>query len=306
MKPFHGMTTHRHPILDGQPFLFCFLSLMNLHGLGTPCDMNGDDLPAGEAPPPRTVLDDDDFSPYEDRATFEIADFLYRRNQMPGTHIDDLMALWAAKEDSEPPFASTDHLYQTIDSTTLSDAPWESFSVKYQGPEPAEGAAPWMSQEFDVWCRNTRTVIRNQLDNPDFANEIDYSAKQVFGADGQREYSDMMSGNWAWQQSVSNSYNLLYAACSYRCLQDAIAAADINNHGATFVPVWKGSDKTTVSVGTGHVEFYPLYAGIGNVHNSVRRAHRNAISLIGFLAIPKSTLVRLYRLFFPFANYTCS
>jgi hypothetical protein len=53
-------------------------------------------------------------------------------------------------------------------------------------------------------------------------------------------------------------------------------------------PIVLGSDKTTVSVATGQNDFYPLYASLGNVHNSVRRAHRNAVSLIGFLAIPKS------------------
>lgn len=55
-----------------------------------------------------------------------------------------------------------------------------------------------------------------------------------------------------------------------------------------FVPIILGSDKTTVSVGTGNNEYYPLYASIGNVHNNVRRAHRNALVLIGFLSIPKS------------------
>lgn len=99
--------------------------------------MNGNGLPAGEAPPPRTVLDNDDFSPYEDRPSFEITDFLSRWNQMLGTHIENLMSLWAAKDDVKPPFVNTNHLYQTIDSTTLGDATWESFSVKYQGPEPA-------------------------------------------------------------------------------------------------------------------------------------------------------------------------
>ncbi|KAJ2925770.1 hypothetical protein H1R20_g11325, partial [Candolleomyces eurysporus] len=49
-----------------------------------------------------------------------------------------------------------------------------------------------------------------------------------------------------------------------------------------------GSDKTTVSVATGHVEYHPLYLSIGNIHNTVRRAHHNAIVPIGFLAIPKS------------------
>lgn len=54
------------------------------------------------------------------------------------------------------------------------------------------------------------------------------------------------------------------------------------------VPYILGSDKTTVSVGTGHIEYYPLYGSLGNVHNNVRRAHRNALVVIGFLAIPKS------------------
>ncbi len=49
-----------------------------------------------------------------------------------------------------------------------------------------------------------------------------------------------------------------------------------------------GSDKTTVSVATGQNEYYPLYGSIGNVRNGVRRAHRDALVLIGFLAIPKS------------------
>ena len=59
-------------------------------------------------------------------------------------------------------------------------------------------------------------------------------------------------------------------------------------HGSMFIPVILRSDKMTVSVVIGQTEFYPLYGSIGNVHNNVRRAYRNAISLIGFLAIPKS------------------
>lgn len=55
-----------------------------------------------------------------------------------------------------------------------------------------------------------------------------------------------------------------------------------------FVPIILGSDKTTVSVGTGNNEYYPLYLSIGNIRNNVRRAHRNGVVLVGFLAIPKS------------------
>ena len=72
-------------------------------------------------------------------------------------------------------------------------------------------------------------------------------------------------------------------------MQDLIAE-DPDTHGAMFVPIILGSDKTTVSVATGQNEYYPLYMSIGNVHNDIRRAHRGALALIGFLAIPKSKL----------------
>lgn len=60
------------------------------------------------------------------------------------------------------------------------------------------------------------------------------------------------------------------------------------NHGSTFCPVILGSDKTTVSVATGQTEYYLVYISNGLVHNGVRRAHRNALMLLGFLSIPKS------------------
>jgi hypothetical protein len=64
---------------------------------------------------------------------------------------------------------------------------------------------------------------------------------------------------------------------------------DPSTHGSTFVPVILGSNKTVVSVATGHTEYWPLYLLIGNVHNSLRRAHKGAVAVIGFLSIPKST-----------------
>jgi hypothetical protein len=56
-----------------------------------------------------------------------------------------------------------------------------------------------------------------------------------------------------------------------------------------FVPIILGSDKTTVSVGTGNNKYWPLYGSIGNIHNNIRRAHGSGLVLIGFLAIPHGT-----------------
>ena len=54
-----------------------------------------------------------------------------------------------------------------------------------------------------------------------------------------------------------------------------------------FIPIILGSNKTTVSVATGQNDYWPVYLSVGNVHNHVRRAHRNAVVLLGFLPIPK-------------------
>jgi hypothetical protein len=64
-----------------------------------------------------------------------------------------------------------------------------------------------------------------------------------------------------------------------------------------YCPIILGSDKTTVSVATGQVEYHPLYLSIGNPHNSVRRAHRNAVTPIGFLAIPKGKFQLVWKQF---------
>ena len=69
-------------------------------------------------------------------------------------------------------------------------------------------------------------------------------------------------------------------------IQDTISG-DVLTHGSMFVPIILGSDKTTVSVATGQNEYYPLYLSISNIQNHMRRAHKNALIIIGFLPILK-------------------
>ena len=64
-------------------------------------------------------------------------------------------------------------------------------------------------------------------------------------------------------------------------------SADPSTHGAMFVPIILGSDKTMVSVATRQNKYYPLYLSIGNVQNHMRCAHKNMLVVIGFLPIPK-------------------
>jgi hypothetical protein len=57
-----------------------------------------------------------------------------------------------------------------------------------------------------------------------------------------------------------------------------------------FVPIVMGSDKTTVSVASGHQEYHPVYISLGNISNIARRAHGSGMIPVAFLPIPKSRL----------------
>ncbi|KAG1865640.1 hypothetical protein C8R48DRAFT_772635 [Suillus tomentosus] len=243
---------------------------------GRPCDENGMFLSPGTLPPPLVERPADDWTPFRNRIEFEAAEFLFCKDQMSASHIDTLLDLWAAtlaKHDDHPPFANHRDLYQTIDSIPLGDVPWQNFAVKFCGDKPDVDIPPWMNGSYDVWFRDPREVVRNMLANPMYADEMDYQPyREYASATDERQWKDFMSADWAWDQAdeISN---------------------DPDTVGATFVPVILGSDKTTVSVGTGNNEYYPLYLSIGNVRNNVRRAHRDAIAVIGFLAMPKTARV---------------
>ncbi|KAJ6545943.1 hypothetical protein B0H10DRAFT_2243842 [Mycena sp. CBHHK59/15] len=241
---------------------------------GRPCDRDGNFLLPDTPPPPRVHPPPDDFSPYANHADFALANLLYRRVEMSAGAIDELMQNWAARPESagDPPFADHEDLYNTIDATEIGHVPWESFSVRFNQPIAPGDETPWKRQDYIVHFRDPRKVLQQQLANPDFKSEMDFAPKQVF-IDGNRQYEDFMSGNWAWRQAD-------------------IIVEDPATHGSTFVPIILGSDKTTVSVATGQNEYYPLYMSNGLVFNGVRRAHRNAVTLIGFLTIPK----RLHRI----------
>ncbi|KAF9522541.1 hypothetical protein CPB83DRAFT_917238, partial [Crepidotus variabilis] len=239
------------------------------HLNGMPCDAEGNPLPNG-TPPPRGSKPHN-FDPFKGRTDFELADFLFRKAEMSAANIDELMKIMAALgviKGGGAPFASHTELYSSIDDLSFGDAPWNSFAVSYMG-EVAPDAPGWKRTEYEVWFRDPLTVIRNFLENPDFNGEIDTTPLREFDENGQRRWKDMMSGNWVWRQA------------------DKIYAEDPSTEGAMFVPLILGSDKTTVSVATGQNEYYPLYISIGNFHNNVRRAHRESVIPIGFLAIPK-------------------
>ena len=125
---------------------------------------------------------------------------------MSAPHINTLLALWAASltpHGDTPPFSSHKNLYDTIDSSRLAHVPWENFSLRHKSAPLTEGPSPaWMQQDFEVWYRDPRELIKNLLSNPDFDGEFDYSPFHEYDGDGNHRFQDFMSGDWAWHQAV--------------------------------------------------------------------------------------------------------
>ncbi|KAF8257019.1 hypothetical protein EI94DRAFT_1774687 [Lactarius quietus] len=164
-------------------------------------------------------------------------------------------------------------MYQIINWTPLGDILWNSFSLKYNGEKPMDEVPQWMDASFDICYHDPHVVIHSMLGHPGFKNDMDYVPYHKYTSSGEWLWQDFMSGDWAWMQA------------------DEIAK-DPTTHGSTLVPVILGSNKTVVSVATGHTEYWPLYMSVGNIRNHLCHAHKGAVVVISFLSIPKSKSIQ--------------
>lgn len=199
-----------HTKLNGmQCLILRKYELMNsrFQSAARPCDEQGAFLGPGiPAPSLADQTDSDDWAPYDDRVAFEMAEFLFTRNQMSAPQIDVLLDLWAAsllKHGDRPAFANHRHLYNTIDSTTVGDIKWDSLSIRYTGVAPLTNPPPWMQEQYKVWFRNPRHVVHRILGNPSIADDLDLRPFREYQTENDtRQYQDFMSGDWAWEQAV--------------------------------------------------------------------------------------------------------
>ncbi|KAJ7800645.1 hypothetical protein B0H14DRAFT_3092576 [Mycena olivaceomarginata] len=223
-----------------------------------PCDINGNYLPSHSPPPPLASLNGQallSWQPFASRTEFDFAHFHFVEAQSSAGAINTALDLWAAqilKYGEDIPWKNAAELYSTIDSIQHGDAPWK-----------------WMMQTYELCTRDVRAVLHTQLTTTDFKGQFNYTPYRQFNGKGRRVWSNLMSGDWAWKQA------------------DDIVQ-DPSMHGCMLVPLGAGSDKTTVSVATGHQEYHPVYVTPGNITNIVRRAHGNGVLPASFLPIPKA------------------
>ncbi|KAF8167103.1 hypothetical protein B0H34DRAFT_791874 [Crassisporium funariophilum] len=220
------------------------------------------------------------WAPFEDRLTFDWAQYQYVELQSSEAEIGRGLDLWLAaiiksgftNTDTEKvpiPWCSAQELYATIDSIQAGGAPWMTHTFRYNGPKP-ESPPNWMEETYELNVRDILIVLEGQLATVDFHNHFDYKPYREYDANGNRVWSNLMSGSWAYEEATE-------------------LVKDRDMHGAMLVPVLAGSDKTTVSVATGHQEYLPVYASPGNISNAARRGHGNGVLPFAFLPIPKAS-----------------
>jgi hypothetical protein len=165
----------------------------------------GDDEP----PPLPQPRDPTDWTPFTSRSQFELAEFLFKKEQMSAGNIDDLLKIWAADavaSDNEPPFLNHSDLYDTIDAIPIGGVPWQHFEMSYDGPRPETDVSPWMEQTYEVYFRDPHQLLLNMLADPTFAKDFDYTPMQQFDCHGSRRYEHFMSGDWVWIQAVCTPF----------------------------------------------------------------------------------------------------
>jgi hypothetical protein len=230
---------------------------------------------------------------FGNRFRFQFASLVYERMQASEANINDLLMLWTANnvayhDGAEPVFENIKEIHKVIDDSSYGPTSWEKLVFRYPPDAVDDNSPKWKSQPYIVHTRNSLRVVEAIAGNPEFDGRWDYAPFEDYDRNGERQYSHLMSGQWAWDMAVCNLRGAVCGSRSSRATQDTLAE-DEHNLGSMLVPIILGADKTTVSVATGNTEYHPVYISVGNLHNGARRSHEGGLTLLAFLAIPKCT-----------------
>jgi len=104
------------------------------------------------------------------KSEFEVADFLYHRNQMSASDIDTLLNLWGASTGTQggaPLFQTTETCMILLTQLHLA-TPMESFSLRLMGIDLKAKFSSWMDTDYNFWFCNPHQLVHNIISNPDF------------------------------------------------------------------------------------------------------------------------------------------
>lgn len=150
------------------------------------------------------------WAPFEDRVAFEFAFERFFELQALEKQVGRGLDLWRAAtikaqkstNGKDIPWHSAADLYATIDSIKTEHADWMTHTFKYNRPRPNGVAPTWMDSTYELNYRDILELVELQLANPDFKDQFDYVPYREFDPQGSRVWSNLMSGDWAYDEAV--------------------------------------------------------------------------------------------------------
>lgn len=100
------------------------------------------------------------------------------------------------------PWKNADDMYATINSIQVEDVPWITHTFQYSGPQPDGSCPQWMGDTYELSVRNVLLLLEKQLATSDFNGHFDAFSFTEFTPEGHRVWSNLMSGDWTYQEVV--------------------------------------------------------------------------------------------------------
>src|SRR6266545_3263059 len=160
-------------------------------------------------PPPRPPMSRETgnkYAPFEDRVAFDWAHHHYVELQSSEKKIGKGLDLWLAAVKSQSldgtiPWGSAQDMFATIDEIDEGVVSWMTYLFRYGGPQP-ENPPTWMTRTYEFNVRDILAVLEAHLASDEFDGHFDYVPYEEYDPDCNRVYSNLMSGQWAFNEAV--------------------------------------------------------------------------------------------------------
>lgn len=161
----------------------------------------------------------EDFHPFSDRPNFELAELLFEKMSASKGEITHILHILHAQDilhggdpDRDLFFTSHADFLSTIDSIENGETEWETFSISFAGPLPANAPA-WKKQKYIIHTRNSLRAVESMASSPDFKHSWHTRPYRQYDEHGVRQFSDLMSAHWAWKQAVRRVQSAYGSRC---------------------------------------------------------------------------------------------
>ena len=155
---------------------------------------------------PTSEFSTNPWAPFQDCLEFDWAHYHFVQLQSSQSDILTGLDLWHATvikhgSDTDVPWRNAHDLYKTINSIQAGVAPWKTYTFSYSGPKPPT-LPQWMEDIYELNTQDVLVVLEQQLATTEFDRQFEYTPYQEFNAQGDRVYSNFMSGHWAFCEAV--------------------------------------------------------------------------------------------------------